>query len=101
MNAFAAVSNAASPAEAAARAKGEINRESATHRERRGIRMLPLCAGMCRAQTDIPLPAAVGFSFCLRRIGLRQSTFPMRRIDQLLANLGYCSRREARAWVDH
>jgi 16S rRNA pseudouridine516 synthase len=23
----------------------------------------------------------------------------MRRIDQLLANLGYCSRREARAWV--
>ena len=24
----------------------------------------------------------------------------MRRIDQLLANLGYCSRREARAWVD-
>jgi 16S rRNA pseudouridine516 synthase len=24
----------------------------------------------------------------------------MRRIDQLLANLGYCSRREARAWVE-
>jgi 16S rRNA pseudouridine516 synthase len=24
----------------------------------------------------------------------------MRRIDQWLANLGYCSRREARAWVD-
>ena len=24
----------------------------------------------------------------------------MRRIDQLLANLGYCSRREARDWVD-
>ncbi|HWA87125.1 MAG TPA: pseudouridine synthase, partial [Opitutus sp.] len=24
----------------------------------------------------------------------------MRRIDQLLANLGYCSRREARAWLD-
>jgi 16S rRNA pseudouridine516 synthase len=24
----------------------------------------------------------------------------MRRLDQLLANLGYCSRREARAWVD-
>lgn len=24
---------------------------------------------------------------------------PMRRIDQWLANLGYCSRREARAWV--
>lgn len=24
----------------------------------------------------------------------------MRRIDQLLANLGYCSRREAREWVD-
>ena len=23
----------------------------------------------------------------------------MRRLDQLLANLGYCSRREARAWV--
>jgi len=23
----------------------------------------------------------------------------MRRVDQLLANLGYCSRREARAWV--
>jgi 16S rRNA pseudouridine516 synthase len=26
--------------------------------------------------------------------------FPMRRLDQLLANLGYCSRREARAWVE-
>lgn len=25
---------------------------------------------------------------------------PPRRIDQLLANLGYCSRREAREWVD-
>jgi 16S rRNA pseudouridine516 synthase len=24
----------------------------------------------------------------------------MRRLDQLLANLGYCSRREARAWLD-
>lgn len=24
----------------------------------------------------------------------------LRRLDQLLANLGYCSRREARAWVD-
>lgn len=24
----------------------------------------------------------------------------MRRVDQLLANLGYCSRREARAWVE-
>jgi len=24
----------------------------------------------------------------------------MRRVDQLLANLGYCSRREARAWID-
>lgn len=24
----------------------------------------------------------------------------MRRLDQLLANLGYCSRREARSWVD-
>jgi 16S rRNA pseudouridine516 synthase len=24
----------------------------------------------------------------------------LRRIDQLLANLGYCSRREARAWVE-
>ncbi len=24
----------------------------------------------------------------------------MRRIDQLLSNLGYCSRREARSWVD-
>lgn len=24
---------------------------------------------------------------------------PMRRLDQLLANLGYCSRREARDWV--
>jgi 16S rRNA pseudouridine516 synthase len=24
----------------------------------------------------------------------------MRRVDQLLANLGYCSRREARGWVD-
>lgn len=24
----------------------------------------------------------------------------MRRLDQLLANLGYCSRREARAWID-
>ena len=23
----------------------------------------------------------------------------MRRLDQLLANLGYCSRREARAWI--
>ena len=23
-----------------------------------------------------------------------------RRLDQLLANLGYCSRREARAWVE-
>ena len=25
----------------------------------------------------------------------------MRRLDQWLSNLGYCSRREARAWVDH
>ena len=25
---------------------------------------------------------------------------PMRRLDQLLANLGYCSRREAREWLD-
>lgn len=25
----------------------------------------------------------------------------LRRLDQLLANLGYCSRREARDWVDH
>lgn len=24
----------------------------------------------------------------------------MRRLDQLLANLGYCSRREARAWIE-
>ena len=24
----------------------------------------------------------------------------MRRLDQLLANLGYCSRREARDWVN-
>jgi 16S rRNA pseudouridine516 synthase len=24
----------------------------------------------------------------------------MRRLDQLLANLGYCSRRDARAWID-
>jgi 16S rRNA pseudouridine516 synthase len=24
----------------------------------------------------------------------------MRRLDQFLANLGYCSRREARAWID-
>ena len=24
----------------------------------------------------------------------------MRRLDQLLANLGYCSRREARDWID-
>lgn len=24
----------------------------------------------------------------------------MRRLDQLLANLGYCSRREARGWID-
>ena len=24
----------------------------------------------------------------------------MRRLDQLLANLGYCSRREARDWVE-
>ena len=24
----------------------------------------------------------------------------MRRLDQLLANFGYCSRREARAWID-
>ena len=24
---------------------------------------------------------------------------PMRRLDQLLANLGYCSRREAREWI--
>ena len=24
----------------------------------------------------------------------------MRRLDQLLANLGYCSRREARSWID-
>ena len=23
----------------------------------------------------------------------------MRRLDQLLANLGYCSRREARGWI--
>ncbi|MEO6995098.1 MAG: pseudouridine synthase [Lacunisphaera sp.] len=25
----------------------------------------------------------------------------MRRLDQLLANLGYCSRREARGWIQH
>jgi 16S rRNA pseudouridine516 synthase len=25
----------------------------------------------------------------------------MRRLDQLLANLGYCSRSEARRWIDH
>lgn len=25
---------------------------------------------------------------------------PMRRLDQWLSNLGYCSRREARAWID-
>jgi 16S rRNA pseudouridine516 synthase len=25
---------------------------------------------------------------------------PVRRLDQLLANLGYCSRREARAWIE-
>jgi 16S rRNA pseudouridine516 synthase len=25
---------------------------------------------------------------------------PLRRIDQLLASLGYCSRREARSWLD-
>jgi len=25
---------------------------------------------------------------------------PPRRLDQLLANLGYCSRREARSWID-
>jgi 16S rRNA pseudouridine516 synthase len=25
---------------------------------------------------------------------------PVRRLDQLLANLGYCSRSEARAWID-
>jgi len=25
---------------------------------------------------------------------------PMRRLDQLLANLGYCSRREARGWIE-
>src|SRR5688572_10666247 len=24
----------------------------------------------------------------------------MRRLDQFLANLGYCSRREAKAWID-
>jgi 16S rRNA pseudouridine516 synthase len=36
---------------------------------------------------------------------LRPSSFiaalvTMRRLDQILANLGYCSRREARAWID-
>jgi 16S rRNA pseudouridine516 synthase len=39
------------------------------------------------------------------RISLSGFRFPvsglrMRRLDQLLANLGYCSRREARAWID-
>ncbi len=24
----------------------------------------------------------------------------MRRLDQILSNLGYCSRREAREWID-
>ena len=24
----------------------------------------------------------------------------MRRLDQLLANLGYCSRRQAREWIE-
>lgn len=32
--------------------------------------------------------------------GPRQISHPMRRLDQLLANLGYCSRREARAWIE-
>jgi 16S rRNA pseudouridine516 synthase len=31
---------------------------------------------------------------------MRQTAFAMRRLDQLLASLGYCSRREARAWLD-
>jgi 16S rRNA pseudouridine516 synthase len=30
----------------------------------------------------------------------RHPVFLMRRLDQLLANLGYCSRRGARAWID-
>lgn len=31
---------------------------------------------------------------------LRLSSLQMRRLDQLLSNLGYCTRREARAWID-
>jgi 16S rRNA pseudouridine516 synthase len=38
-------------------------------------------------------------SFCAAGIFLRLFR-TMRRLDQWLANLGYCSRREARAWVE-
>lgn len=43
--------------------------------------------------------------FALASLTKSQKTNPrvshsLRRIDQLLANLGYCSRREARDWVD-
>lgn len=41
-------------------------------------------------------------NLALRRSGVfaAMSGLRMRRLDQFLANLGYCSRREARAWVD-
>lgn len=41
-----------------------------------------------------------GLSFCFIFAPLcRESSNPVRRLDQLLSNLGYCSRREARDWV--
>jgi 16S rRNA pseudouridine516 synthase len=41
------------------------------------------------------------FLFCAGGAFLRRSpAISMRRLDQLLSNLGYCSRREARAWLE-
>ena len=37
--------------------------------------------------------------FFVSFLGLIVSPLGMRRLDQLLANLGYCSRREARGWI--
>lgn len=39
------------------------------------------------------------FSLCAFQATSRSITGYMRRLDQLLSNLGYCSRREARAWI--
>jgi 16S rRNA pseudouridine516 synthase len=44
--------------------------------------------------TDTPAPAESADS-----ANGRTPDQPMRRLDQILANLGYCSRREARDWV--